>query len=275
MNDSLINHLFLPCDLPSSSDIDYLLQSNHHNEYQLLEQLKHFFLTWEIKPTLPIFSTLKECVQKWSIIQNQQSCSLSTLQSIIENLVPGNFLPLYFHAQNAAILIELDEYDPFLPPLVSAWQVSLPTETITSSVECHFSTFPSPTYCLSDFSQLTSRTHCELLVDLMNNTIEHSKSYKCSREFDEIRDVPISHYVCQWWITQFQGIQSDDLSDQSVQFKKKHRDQIRWNDAEIPFRRSGLWMTIKVVLQAILTKRLGKIGTVVYKLLITAFFSLI
>ena len=41
-----------------------------------------------------------------------------------------------------------------------------------------------------------------------------------------------------------------------VQFKKKHRDQIRRNNANLPFRRSGLWMTVKVVFHTILTKRL-------------------
>ena len=60
-----------------------------------------------------------------------------------------------------------------------------------------------------------------------------------------------------------------------VQFKKKHRDQIRRNNANLPFRRLGLWMTVKVVFHAILTKRLGHIGTIVYKLLVTHFLTYI
>ncbi|CAF4707200.1 unnamed protein product, partial [Rotaria sp. Silwood2] len=105
----------------------------------------------------------------------------------------------------------------------------------------------------------------------MRNTIEYSKSYKASRQFNEIRNVPESHYVCQWWIQQFQGIVIENNANTSIQFKKKHRDQIRWNNALLPFRRSGLWMTIKVVLHTILAKNLGNAGTVVYKLLITHF----
>jgi hypothetical protein len=109
-------------------------------------------------------------------------------------------------------------------------------------------------------------------MDFMTNTIEYSKSYKAS---DEIRDVPESHYVCQWWIQQFQGIRTENNSDLSAQFKKKHRDHIRWNNASEPFRRSGLWMTIKVVFQTILIKHLGDIGTVIYKLLISHFLAYI
>ncbi|CAF3743066.1 unnamed protein product [Rotaria sp. Silwood1] len=107
----------------------------------------------------------------------------------------------------------------------------------------------------------------------MHNTIEYSKSYKASREFNEIRDVPESHYVCQWWIQQFDQIKVEKSSNTFIQFKKKHRDHIRWNDALLPFRRSGLWMTIKVVFHTILIKRLGHVGTIAYKLLITHFLT--
>ena len=81
----------------------------------------------------------------------------------------------------------------------------------------------------------------------------------------------MSHYVCQWWVQQFPDITIEKNSNTAVQFNKKHRDQVRWNNGKLPFRRSGLWMTIKVVLQMILTKRLGNVGTVIYKLLITQF----
>jgi hypothetical protein len=272
MNDSIINHLFLPCDVPSSAEADYLIKSNHENEHKILEQLKEFLESVNIKDTLPIFSTLHSCVRNWLGIQNIQNCSVSNLQWIIQRLKPGDFLPLYFHAQNAAILIEIDE-NPLKQSLISSWQVCLPTEIITSSLEPHVSLFPSPMYRLSDRSQLTSQIHCELLTDFMNNTIEYSKSYKAFRAFDEIRDVPVAHYVCQWWITQFQGIRIENHANSSTQFRKKHRDQIRWKDSMAPFRRSGLWMTIKVVFHTILTKRLGKIGTIVYKLLMTAFLT--
>ncbi|CAF2804544.1 unnamed protein product [Rotaria sp. Silwood2] len=110
-------------------------------------------------------------------------------------------------------------------------------------------------------------------MDFMLNTIEYSKSYKNFRNVDETRDVPESHYVCQWWVQQLQGIKIESNSNKSCLVKKKHRDQIRWNNAALPFRRSGLWMAIKVVFHAFLNKHLGDVGTVVYKLLITHFLT--
>ncbi|CAF3078926.1 unnamed protein product [Rotaria sp. Silwood2] len=77
-------------------------------------------------------------------------------------------------------------------------------------------------------------------MDFMLNTIEYSKSYKNFRNVDETRDVPESHYVCQWWVQQLQGIKIESNSNKSCRVKKKHRDQIRWNNAVLPFRRSVL-----------------------------------
>ena len=105
----------------------------------------------------------------------------------------------------------------------------------------------------------------------MQNTIEHSKTQKSAYTFNETRDVPISHYVCQWWISQFQNIQKENPIQPPLKFTKKHRDQIRWNSSRLPFRQSGLWMTMKMVFHNMLAKRFGHDGVVIYKLMITGF----
>ena len=84
--------------------------------------------------------------------------------------------------------------------------------------------------------------------------------------------MPIAHYVCHWWISQFENVNKEDLDETIISFKKTSRDQIRCKYAYCsPFRRSGLWMTMKIVFQIILTKHLGQIGNLVYKILITNF----
>ena len=276
MNESFINHLFLPHYLPSSADDDYLIGSNHENEYKLLEHVHEFLVDSFTVPnttnTLPIFQNIIDCIERWSKLQNPQYFSVSNVQSTIETLPQESFLPIYFHTQNAAILIEIDQNQGD-QPLISAWQVLLPSEETTSSLKFHLSCFPVTTYILNNRAQLTSKAHCELFVDLMHNVIEYNQSYKSTRQVNETRDVPKSHYVCQWWIQHFDNIQIETESTSSVQFTKKHRDHVRWNNCLLPFRRSGLWMTIKTVLHTILTKRLKHLGTLVYKLLITHFLT--
>ncbi|CAM4959090.1 unnamed protein product [Rotaria socialis] len=275
MNESLLNHLFLPHYLPSSADNDFLIQQNHQHEHKLLDSMNEYLnsVKWPDAPAiLSVIRILIDCGERWSHLQNFQNFNVLNIQSTIAQLEPGSFLPLYFHAQNAAILIEIDENN-INQALISAWQVLLPCEEITSSLMPNLSYFPVTKYRLYDRSQLNTKVHCELLMDFMFNTIEYSKSYKSSCKFDEIREVPESHYVCQWWIQHFNGIDIETESNQSTQFTKKHRDQVRWNQALLPFRRSGLWMIIKTVFHTILVKHLGQFGTIVYKLLITQFLT--
>ena len=275
MTESILNHLFLPQYLPSSAKDDFLMKNDHQNEFKLLlyiDESLNQLQSADPQNQLPILETLINCTKRWLFLQNLQNFSESHLQTTMEQLSAGNFLPLYFRAQNAAILIEIEENNNN-QALISAWQVLLPNTEIVSSLVPPISCFPVPVYRLEDRSELSSKAHCELLVDFMRNPIEQSKAHKASRTVDETRDVPMSHYVCQWWIQQFQGISVPNNSGTFVAFKKKHRDQIRWNNSLLPFRRSGLWMTIKVVFHTILTKRLGHVGSIVYKVLMTYFLT--
>ncbi|CAF1308827.1 unnamed protein product [Adineta steineri] len=198
MNDSIINHLFLPHYLPSSADDDFLIEGDHQNEHNILECMNQYFHsnTWT---DIPIFRILMDCIERWCRLQGFQNFIMSNIQSTIQQLPLGHFLPIYFHGQNAAILIEIGENNSN-QPIISAWEVLLSTESIISSLMPHFSHFPVTTYRLCDRSELTSTVHCELLMDFMYNTIEYSKSYKASQKVDEIRDVPQSHYHLNTWI---------------------------------------------------------------------------
>ena len=272
MNESILNHLFLPLNLPSSADSDFCLRSNHRNEHILLECFNDYFNIYD-SINAPFLRPIVDCSQRWSVLQRNPNLSIDSLQTAIESLQPGAFLPIYIHAQNAAILIEIDE-NHIDQPLISSWQVLLPIETINSSIPSNIACFPVQTYQLPSRSCLTSTVHCELLVDLMKHTIEYRKIDRNGREIFDTKDVPFSHYVYQWWIQHFPDIQLQSNCDKQIRFQKKHRDQIRSNNhRSAPFRRSSLWMTIKTVFQTILTKHYGQIGTVVYKLLITHFLT--
>ncbi|CAF1128844.1 unnamed protein product [Adineta ricciae] len=275
MNESLLNHLFLPYHLPSCAADDYLLKDNHQKEFLLLECMNEFLRTTQScdgDESLRHIQVLTDCFSRWSAWQESHHVSAQNIQSTLENLPPGSFTPLYIRAQNAAILIEV-ESDEIARPLLSSWQVLLPMDQITSSVLCHYSSFPVIEYRLNDRSELTSKIDCELLVDFMTNTIKELPFYQSSQHVT-IRNLPESHYVCQWWIQQFKDIQQNCDANSSVQFKKKHRDHIRLGEGNnVPFRRSGLWMTMKTVTELILTKQYGEIGILIYKLLITRFLT--
>ncbi|CAF2760300.1 unnamed protein product [Rotaria sp. Silwood2] len=187
-----------------------------------------------------MFPILMSSIKRWANLQDPNKLSAVDLQKTIDQLVPEEFLPLYFHHQNAAILIEIESFYGAKRTVISAWQVLLSTKNITSSLLPHFSCFSVPVFQLQDRFQLRSMAHCELLIDFMKHPLEHSQAHRGSGTFDETRDVPGSHYATDWWINHFSGIRSENRRASSISFKKKHRDQIQWNGALLPFRRSGL-----------------------------------
>ena len=269
LNDSILYHIFLPCHLPKSSADDFLAGNDHHNEYQLLQAMRNFLMSLEGPRRPPGWSVLLPCISRWTRCQHPNNVSPLVLQEAIDKLKTGDYFPLYFTTHNAALLIAVEPDQS----LISAWQVQLSTRNITASLMSHFSCFPAPLFELPDRSELRSAAHCELLLDLLRNSLEYRQAYRNSRSFDETRDITMSHYVTDWWINHFQRINPASRNARSIPFRKKHRDQIRWKDADLPFRRSGLWMVIKTVLQTILADQLGQSARLVYKLLITSFLT--
>ncbi|CAF1051816.1 unnamed protein product [Didymodactylos carnosus] len=86
INESILNHLFLFHGLSSSAYADYLIQSNHENEYKILECMNEYFQSLDTNNELPILSIIKTCTERWSIIQNTKNCSVLLLQSTIQKL---------------------------------------------------------------------------------------------------------------------------------------------------------------------------------------------
>lgn len=99
------------------------------------------------------------------------------------------------------------------------------------------------------------------------------KSRKAGNQFDEFRDVNSTLNVSQWLL----GSVSDQHSANDETFPvvtKKIRDEVVLNGSAKPFRRSGLYLTLKVFLQVGLTIHLGEdAGKTVYKIFMLKFLS--
>lgn len=116
----------------------------------ILEYIKTYLNVSELARDtnkLSIFDILTTCVKNWSSLQSPHNFSESILCSTVEQLPSGCFLPIYFHAQNSTILIEIEESN-IEYPLVSSWQVLLPIAELTWSVASHFAYFSATTYRL-------------------------------------------------------------------------------------------------------------------------------
>lgn len=95
------------------------------------------------------------------------------------------------------------------------------------------------------------------------------KAKKGGIEVSETRDVADPMYVSKWLLTFLTDTNSDVVTGSYFpQIMKKIRDDVIFKGGELPYRRSGLWMTMKVALQLNLEKEFGQdIGNCIYKII--------
>ncbi|KAL9653598.1 hypothetical protein ABK040_000515 [Willaertia magna] len=80
----------------------------------------------------------------------------------------------------------------------------------------------------------------------------------------ETREPVKPDYVIEWLLATLTN--QEGIETEVERIPKKIRDSVLWNDTEIPFRRSGLWLTMKVVLHTFFVWKCGKqLGTIYYK----------
>lgn len=102
-----------------------------------------------------------------------------------------------------------------------------------------------------------------------------SKSMKSGTEFDEDRNVPHPMYISQWLMA-VASSRSSTVNRTCPVISKKMRDEVIKGKerGELPFRRSGFYTTMKVLLQLGLTVGLGpKRAKFIYKLAMLKFIS--
>lgn len=119
---------------------------------------------------------------------------------------------------------------------------------------------------------MASIDFAEQLVALCERTLTDAlpTSRKAGHDVTETRDVANDSFVSEWLCASLSNRSSAVASNADFpQITKKIRDEIVYDKGDKPFRRSGMWMTIKIFLQLNLCIEYGEIeGTVRYKALL-------
>lgn len=99
------------------------------------------------------------------------------------------------------------------------------------------------------------------------------KTKKVGAEFSEDRNVPHPMYLSQWLMAAVSN-RSTKVNDEFPVISKKMRDEVIKGKENLPFRRSGLWISLKVFLQLGLTVEVGEnMGKLFYKCIMARFMS--
>ncbi|KAG6852605.1 hypothetical protein C0991_010564, partial [Blastosporella zonata] len=246
--DYLVNHLFLPAKLPQRDDAsiendlaicDFVIRTAQVFESTLSTNT---FLWGPIirmlVNLLPVYST--------------GSLDKKDLQKLIAQLTQGETLIIPVRAQNACVFARRLEAST----IYESFEVDPPNEQIMAPTGRLVRQFPGPAFEIADSPNASAFQH-EIAAFLADMDVVDVGSAAITRKAGsnvfEVRDTADPHYITQLLTSIIHGCPDSKPADVE-RVVKRVRNEILWDRAYAPWRRSPLWLIIRVALQTTLRR---------------------
>lgn len=247
----VVNNVFLPRKLPQSA-----MPSEGEFVREFAEVLRHDVSHF------PALREAERMMRAWSMVQGA-SVSWGSVHDGINALRPGETFCLYLHSQNAGIAIQ-DHKDS---ATLAVFRVAAGAEEVMQAAGELSDVFPSWAVT-TDAKRVRNESFAVQVADLANRGFVEKlpTSRKAGTDVPETRDVVDARYVTTWLMSAVAGESTITGEKGVVRVRKKIRDDVLWTDAELPWRRSGEYMTVKAMLQSSFVRTLGEHqGLISYK----------
>ncbi|CAG7991695.1 unnamed protein product [Penicillium nalgiovense] len=260
----LLHHVFLPPRIPQEEDHDaeherFLLD----NVFEALRRFKDYCIkeyfdildmiitmTVRLKSVYALDGDVSE-VELTKILENlkdkgKQQISLFSIES---DWGSDGFLTIYIREQNAGILFSRCKNQIH----VESFELSPRNESVTTTVGRLVCIFPGPGIALdlasfneSGLWETVAQTLSRMSYQPAANT--KLKAKKAQQKHDEDRDTTNPKMVTELLMATLRPL-STDVS--AVQIQKNTREEVIWRDSRSPWRRSALWLLMRVTLQLV------------------------
>ncbi|KAH1900111.1 hypothetical protein KXV57_008631 [Aspergillus fumigatus] len=248
----LVHHVFLPPKLPQEDDYD--------PEYELvllekcieaLEQFKGYVSGPEADSIAAAALMITRLAQ---IFGPHGDVDEKKFRNALAQLyTEGGILPVYVKCQNAAVLMTRDD-DAIR---IETFELSARNEAVMTTIGRLKRQFPGPTLSMdletfneSGLQTTIAQTFAKLSHQPVAGT--HAKVKKAGQMHDEDRDTTHPRMVTEF-VTAF--LRPLCTSVVCSQMEKNTREEVMWLDSRSPWRRSSLWLLIRVALQLVLHRR--------------------
>ncbi|KAJ4476568.1 hypothetical protein C8R41DRAFT_923340 [Lentinula lateritia] len=253
-----LNHVFFPPQLPQKSDASIsrsfaLCRTfvNLAEEYdQHLDQPSHN--AWDHIITM---------LRNYQDSLKMEDFVVEDLEEVFQYLAIGGFLILHIRKQNAGLFIRrLANGDVS----IASFEVSFPNAEVMqaeSRIACTYPgpaiTLPSSVWLNTSFSHELANFLYHMNRDELNNAEAHTKKAKST--VVEIRDVPDPKYISELLMGIFHGIGSPTPIEDVHFVRKRIADDVLWRNALLPWRRSPVYLVLRVGLQLALCYLYGSL----------------
>ncbi|KDQ10207.1 hypothetical protein BOTBODRAFT_36481 [Botryobasidium botryosum FD-172 SS1] len=243
----LINHIFLPPKLPQKSDLS---ASREHALCTFVQQCANRFTALLSPPQKLIWGRSFRFLGHLCRLYKSEILSASTLQETLGRLAVGDILALPVRAQNAAVKICKGKSST----IIELFEVSLPAQTVLGATGKVVCTFPGPAFTLSNsdfesasFQEELASFLAQMDVDILEAA--QAKTRKAGSVSNEYRETADPRFITDLLAAILAGF-STPADVKRIQ--KRIGDDVLWDNALLPWRRSPMWLVIRVTLQTAL-----------------------
>lgn len=251
----VINHVFLPSRLPHSAEND-----ENNSEIALIDatlQALHSLQALLPPDTIDNAVALITKLKAINSLPGGKTDALR-LQDTLASLQAGQTLAVKVGAQNVAVLVtRTGEKLVF-----EAFELSPRNIDVYGTQGRLRRTFPGIAVAVS--ADLLGQSDFAETVANTLSTMCHQKapglqptSRKAGAEHDENRDTASPALVSELFIGFLRGLESSTTPTAVSAVTKNMRDEVLWEDAEAPWRRSPMWTLIRVCLELVLSRSSG------------------
>ncbi|KAL0058904.1 hypothetical protein AAF712_014386 [Marasmius tenuissimus] len=249
----LINHIFFPPKLPESSDFTH--ENEHYLCTSVLTAARDYRTKLRLDETLLWDPVVKMLANLRTLYRHKHSFTLENLSLVLRNMSIGDVTALLVREQNAGLIIR--KYED--RTVFESFEVSPPNETVMSTAGKLVCSYPGPAIAIPsetandpDFISAISSFLAQMHTDVIDAAMPTTK--KAGSKVEEIRNTPSPRFISELLTGILRGYGHPEDVDRIT---KRIADDVLWDKTLLPWRRSPMWLVIRVALQSTLKDHAG------------------
>ncbi|KAI9701732.1 MAG: hypothetical protein M1820_006360 [Bogoriella megaspora] len=265
MLDSVFNHIVLPPKLPGGEERNLDL-----TEQDLISRILDACRTIRDRLSPEEYAhwdSLRRSLESSKRVNSGRKINKDSLLFELRQMLDGDFLILHVTQQNAGILLEKQNHGT----LFEAFEASALSEnTITSQRALQWD-FPGSSVVVPT-TEMSKPAFQESLASFLAQASSESitqfaaRSWKAGSFTPESRDTVDPALITQMLMS---VLEVNGYRTNPPKLRKRVRDDVCWDNAEKPWRRSPMWLVLRVCLQRHLYGRFGsETGSACYKFIL-------
>ncbi|KAG8920981.1 hypothetical protein FRC02_000520, partial [Tulasnella sp. 418] len=245
----VINHVFMPLKLPQKDDLD---EENEQTLCKIVYETAQEFEDAVPAEERPRWNRLLKMLQEFMTAHRFLKLSKDDIIRSLKDAQSGDVLAFLIRAQNAGVIIRKGPESV----VFEMFEVSPPNEAIMSAESRLNRSFPDQSVRIPTdvFEDIKFRTELAGFLAAMDTDILDSApiTVKAKSAVTEVRDTAHPRYITQLLTDILRGMGE---VVEVPRIAKRVADDILWSNTYKPWRRSAIWLVLRVALQTTLVRR--------------------